>query len=358
MTVERTAGICFCLIITSAIATGQQQSGAGTQPQQQLGTRAGELTYWWAGDVAPRRRVQTRSESAGRDVVVETVEGLNIDGRLAALEEVVTETTRTVPNTEQTRQDVFRVTVDGRRQLSETTESRQDTQPGGDTSVRTTWTADLNGGLRLTSRLIEETRSSTPDVQRTDTTLLLPDINDTIRETERTEHTAQRVAPQVVRHDSTHLVRDINGQWKPIEIRRGEVREIGSSERVEEETIQRPDLNGNLAVAETNVIRSSRSKDQEQVEIDTYAPRTDVHGTNGRPPLSERIHRTTTATANGGRYTVEDVEARSRVSPNEPLQVVRRIVTTVTPVGADQFVTERQVFERDVNGRLRLVRTE
>ena len=195
-------------------------------------------------------------------------------------------------------------------------------------------------------------------MQRTDTTLLLPDINDTIRETERTEHTAQRVAPQVVRHDSTHLVRDINGQWKPIEIRRGEVREIGSSERVEEETIQRPDLNGNLAVAETNVIRSSRSKDQEQVEIDTYAPRTDVHGTNGRPPLSERIHRTTTATANGGRYTVEDVEARSRVSPNEPLQVVRRIVTTVTPVGADQFVTERQVFERDVNGRLRLVRTE
>jgi len=150
MTVERTAGICFCLIITSAIATGQQQSGAGTQPQQQLGTRAGELTYWWAGDVAPRRRVQTRSESAGRDVVVETVEGLNIDGRLAALEEVVTETTRTVPNTEQTRQDVFRVTVDGRRQLSETTESRQDTTPGGDTSVRTTWTADLNGGVRLT----------------------------------------------------------------------------------------------------------------------------------------------------------------------------------------------------------------
>jgi hypothetical protein len=357
MTLERTAGICFCIIITSAIATGQQQSDTTDQRQQRLGMRVSEPTYW-AGDVDPLRRVYTRRESGGRKVEVETVEGLDIEGRLASLEEVVTETTEG-PNTIQTREDVFRVTTDGRRRLAETNESRQDTQPNGDLSaVHNSWVPDLNGGLRLTARLVEETRSSAPDVRRTSTTLLLPSVNEALRETERTESTAQRITPDVVRHESTQLVRDINGRWTPIEMRRGEVRDISASERVEEETIQRQDLNGNLAVTETNVIRSSRTKDQEQVVIETYAPQTDVRGSNGRPPLSERVHRTTTATADGGRSTIEEVEARSRVSPNDPMRVVRRTVTTVTPAGTDQWVTERKVFEVDVNGRLRLVRVE
>ena len=357
MTLQRTAGICFCIVITSAIASGQQQSDTTGQRQRAPGTRVLEPTYW-AGDVDPLRRVLTRRESDGREVVVETVEGLDIEGRLASLEEVVTETTKG-PNTTQTTEDVFRVTTDGRRRLSETTESRQETQPNGDTAtVHTTWVPDLNGGLRLRARLVEESRSSAPDVRRTDTTLLLPSVNEALRETERTEYMAQRISPDVVRHESNHLVRDINGRWKPIEMRRGEVREIGGSERVEEETIQRQDVNGNLAVTETNVIRSSRTKDQEQVVIETYAPQTDVRGTNGRPPLSERVQRTTTVAADGGRSTVEEVEARSRVSPNDPMRVVRRTVTTVSPAGNDQWVTERKVFEVDVNGRLRLVRVE
>jgi hypothetical protein len=38
--------------------------------------------------------------------------------------------------------------------------------------------------------------------------------------------------------------------------------------------------------------------------------------------------------------------------------MIRRTVTTTSPTGTDQWVTERQVFELDVNGRLRLVRNE
>ena len=356
MTLERTAGVCFCIIITSAIAAGQQQSNSTAQRPLELGTRVLEPTYW-AGGVPPLRRVQTRTESDNRQVVVETVEGLDIEGRMAVLEEVVTDTSRTGSETVE-KQDVFRVMPDGRRRLAETTESRIDLQPGAGTSVHNTWTPDLNGGLRLTARLIEERRSPAPDVQRTDTTLLLPDVNQGLREAERIEHTAQRISSDVVRHDQALLVLDINGQWKPVELRRGEVRDIGSTERVEEETVQRPDVSGNMSLAETNVIRRSRTKDEEQEVIETYAPQTDVRGTNGRPPLSERLQRTTTAMADGGRYTVEELEARSRVSPNEPLRVVRRVVTTVSPNGAGEFVTVRQVFELDVNGRMRLVRTE
>ena len=357
MTLERTASICFCLAITSAIASGQQQSDTTGQRQRALSTSVIEPTYS-AGDVTPLRRVHTRSESDGRTVVVETVAGPNIDGRLALFEEVVTETTRRPPTT-QTREDVFQVSADGRRHLSETTESLQDTRANGDTdAVHNTWVPDLNGRLRLTARLVEESRSYASDVRRTDTTLLLPGINEPLREAERTEYTARRINPEVVRHDSTRLVRDVNGGWKPIEIRRGEVREIGTAERVEEETIQRPDMDGNLALAEMNIIRSSRTKDQEQSVVETYAPITDVQGTDGRPPLSERIHRTTTTSADGTRFTVEELEARSPVSPNDPMRVIQRTETTVRPTGTEQWVTERRVFERDVNGRMQLVRIE
>ena len=63
----------------------------------------------------------------------------------------------------------------------------------------------------------------------------------------------------------------------------------------------------------------------------------------------------TAATTDGGRYTVEEVEGLSPVAPDDPLRMIRRTVTTVRQIGTDRWVTERQVFERDVNGRMRLV---
>lgn len=339
MTFVRTAGISFCIVITSAVANGQWQSDS-------------------AGDRAPQRRLHTRSESGGRTIVVETIEGRNIDGRVGPLGEVVTETTEARDFTH-IRQEMFRVTADGHRRLEESNESRQESQSNGTTSaVHSSWVPDLNGGLRLTSQVLEESRSPAPDVRHTDTTLLLPGVDGTLRERQRTEYTEHQISPQVVRHEETQLVPDPNGRWKPIEIRKGEVRRAGTSERVEEETIQRRDLNGNLAVKEVNVIRSSGTKEQEQVVTETYSPQTDVQSLSGRPPLHTRVRRTTTPTADGGSYTVEEVEGRSRVSPNEPLRVVRRTVTTVSKRGPDEWVTERQIFELDPNGRLRLVRIE
>jgi hypothetical protein len=162
--------------------------------------------------------VHTRSESGGREVVVDTSEVPDAEGRLAPFQETVIETIRSAPNTTQTRHDVFGFAPDRRRRLVETTESRRETQANGDTSaVHNTWAPDLNGRLGLTSRQTEETRSAAPDVRQTDTTLLMPGVNDTLRETERTQYTERRLNPGVVRHDSTHLVRDVNGRWQPIE---------------------------------------------------------------------------------------------------------------------------------------------
>lgn len=355
MTLERIAGICFCIVSTSAVATGQQSETTDQGPQGPARSVI-ERTYA-AGDLAHWRRVQTRSESGGRVVVVETSELPDIEGRLAPIQEIVMETIRTAPNTAQTRRDVFGFAADRRRRLLETTESLQETLANGDASaVHNTWAPDLNGRLGLTSRQIEQTRSAAPDVRQTDTTLLVPSLNETLRETERIEYTERRINPGVVRHDRTHLVRDVNGRWQPIETRRGEARKIGASERMKEETIQRRDINGKLAVDERNVTRRSNANEQDDVVIETYAPYADgLSRSDSRLALSQRVHRTTTATADGGRYTVEEVEGRSQVAPNDPMRVIRRTVTTVRHIGTDRWITERQVFERDVNGRLRLV---
>ena len=40
------------------------------------------------------------------------------------------------------------------------------------------------------------------------------------------------------------------------------------------------------------------------------------------------------------------------------MRLTGRTLTTVRPAGAGRWVTERQVFERDLNGQLRLVVNE
>jgi hypothetical protein len=161
-------------------------------------------------------------------------------------------------------------------------------------------------------------------------------------------------APGLVRHETTILVRDINGGWRSIEVRRGEAR-TGPSERVDDETIHRRNLNGELAVTERNVTSRSRTNDQERAVIETYTPYAD--GVSSLA-LSQRVQRTTTGTADGGRYTVEDVESRSRIAPTEPMRLTDRTLTTVRPAGAGRWVSERQVFKRDLNGQMRLVVNE
>jgi len=354
MSPERIAAIGFCLVMTSEAATGQSPRDTAAQGQTAPASTVVERTYA-GGDVAPWRRVQTRSASGSREVVVETFEAPDIEGRLAPAEEIVVETNRTVPNTTQTRRDVFRFAEDGRRTLSEATDSVRETLANGDArAIHDTSAPDLDGRVSLTVRQIEQTRSAPLDAHETDITLLRPDLDDTLRATERTEYSERLIDPATVRHDRTVLVRDINGRWQPVEVRGGQAR-IAGSEHTEEETVQRRDVNGTLAVEEKYVSRRSTANGQEDVVIETHAPYADG---SSRLALSQRVHRTTTATADGGSYTVEEIESRNPAAPGDPMRLTSRTVTTVRQIGSGRWVTERQVFERDVNGRLQLVVNE
>jgi len=118
-------------------------------------------------------------------------------------------------------------------------------------------------------------------------------------------------------------------------------------------TVRNQDLNGTVAVSEQTVTHRAQTNHGDEVVIETYSP--SIEG--GRLELSRRVRRTTTATSDGTQ-TVEETAERNPAAPGEPLRVIRRSVTTVRPTGTDSSVSEKQIFELDVNGRFVPVRTE
>jgi hypothetical protein len=159
--------------------------------------------------------------------------------------------------------------------------------------------------------------------------------------------------------DSTERVRGQNGGWETAEVRNRETRPIGPGDSLEDETIQRLDTSGRLAVSERNVTRRTEANGRKTEVTETFG---DNRQGATRPDtplgLSQRVTRTTTAATGGGTSTVEEVEGRSLAAPNEPMRVVRRIVENVRAVGSGRSETQRQVFERDTNGRMVLVSSD
>jgi hypothetical protein len=112
-------------------------------------------------------------------------------------------------------------------------------------------------------------------------------------------------------------------------------------------------LNGTLGETRRVVTHRSQTGDEDEVITEIYVQSIEA----GRLALRERVRRVTTATSDGSQ-TVEEVESSSLAAPSEPMRIVWRSVTTVRRSESGSTATERQMFERDVNGRLVLVRTE
>jgi hypothetical protein len=352
MTIEHLAGVGFWIVIASAAAIGQQRdpsvSPGPKAPVESAVTRTSP-----AEGALPSRRVETRSETGGREVRTEIVESPDSDGRLRPSTEAVTETSRKAPNVVHTKRDVFGYSAPGQRSLLETSESDQEILSDGSTrTVQNSWTPDSNGRLGLTSRQIQQTKAITPDAKQTDTAVYRAGADNALQESERIQQTERQVGPDLLRTDSTRSVRDQNGRFQRTEERSQEVRTTGPSQRVEEETVHRLDADGKLSLSERNVTRRSTANGQDQLVKETFSKNVGPSmRSDNRMELTERVRRTTTTAADGSSQTIEEVEARNPVSPNDPIRMVRRTVETIRKVDAERWQTDRQVFVLDVNGR-------
>jgi hypothetical protein len=126
-----------------------------------------------------------------------------------------------------------------------------------------------------------------------------------------------------------------------------------SAATVTETVTTRRDLSGRDAVSEKVVTHHDRTNDGERVVIEIYLPREYAD----RLALDRRVRRVSTVTQDGNQ-TVEEIEERNPGSPSEPMRIIQRSVTTVHRSGSEAYVSERLVYEPDVNGRLVLVRKQ
>lgn len=341
-----------------SVVVAAQQTGDSKKPAPSSSVSNTVEASWTGGAGVPSRRVQTRTESNGREVVTETTETPGPDGKFRMSRETKTETARTGDST-QTKQDVYADDGQGRRRLVETTQTDVTTsRDGSSRSVANTMVPDLNGRLALSSQEVRDTKSSSPSVRQTDTSVFRPGVNGPLVETERLQETERKVSSGVTQSESTRFLPDGNGRWKPTEKWNQEVRTSGG-EIVAEETVQRVNDNGSLALSEKRVTKQSKTRGQEQTVIESYSE--GVQGTvrisNGLQ-LTDRVRVTSSTAADGTQQTIREVESRNPVAPNEPLRVIERTVETVRKVGPDRWEMQRQVFALDGNGRLTPVLTE
>jgi hypothetical protein len=328
-----------------------QGGGSAEQAVQSVTTITREYP---PNNLTPWRLTETRSRSGDRELVIETFEVPGNEGKLRPLQETTVEIIRGGTRTRETAA-LFGIDGEGRRQLLERTESTGVTRPdGGSETVRNAFAADLNGRLALTSRRVEHTQSGSAGLE-SGTTLLRPDGNRTLVEMERTRYSERQIDPTLVRYDETHLIRDLNGRWQATEVRTGESRQYGPSQRLDEETVRRADDNGNLTLRERTLTRRIASEGRDEEVTETFAPEDGSSIRSGAPlsrlRLIQVVRRSTTALADGGFRRIEEVERRNPVAPSEPLRVIQRTFTTVRRAGPDRWMTEREVFELDVNGR-------
>ena len=123
---------------------------------------------------------------------------------------------------------------------------------------------------------------------------------------------APQFSPSTTRSSETRWYVDINGQWRAGESRTTEVRETGPSEHLVDETVRRTDVNGNWSDGWRTVTHTSAANGREQKVIESYTQNADgyVHA-DGRLGLSQRVSVSTTATADGGSYSVAEATGRN-----------------------------------------------
>ena len=331
-------------------------SASALAQQQHAEPKIVEVTSSSAG-VLPSREIQTQTTTGDSDVVTATIQGPGIEGRWQTRQETTTETIRKGSATT-VRQDVYGQGAERERVLLERTDADQArSSDGSSQSVSRTWTADLNGRLDLTSQVIEDRSAGAAEGSAR---VFERNVDGRLSEAGQTTISERQLSSGAATRDMKVMRRNLNGGWQPIETRQTDVRNNGSAEHVEEETISQPDMNGVVGMSERTITRRSQANGREDVLIERYVPR-DTAAMNrsaSRMDVSERVRATTSTATDGTRETIEEFEGRSPVATGEPMRLRRRVVTTVRPLAGDQSVVERQIFDLDANGRLVLTATE
>jgi hypothetical protein len=303
-----------------------------------------------AGTANPLRVTESHTESGGRIIDNRKLERLGSGGQYVPYLEIESETVRVNSTTVKTVERSYGTNPDGGRVLvQETREEQQKFGGGAEKVVRSTSSPDANGNLHTVQQEVRESKSAGTGVRQTDSTILLPDVNGNLSPSRKTQVVESKKSDQLTEYKQSVSLPDANGSWRVSEVREGKITGSDAQNRVREENVIHPDLDGHLTVDQRTVTKDEKPAGGEKRQtVDTYSTYSPGSSPDGMQ-LNERVVTVDKTNSGGSRSSVRQVQerdpgdSRAGVRPtSETIDIVRPGLggtshqeQTVRLVGAD-----------------------
>jgi hypothetical protein len=308
-----------------------------------------------SGNLNPTRSSERHTEGKGRIVDTQTLERIGMDGQYVPYLDVERESVKVDASTTRTIERTYGRDPDGRKTLVQVTEEEQRTLPGGGQKVvRNVSSPDLNGGLQLVRREIQDTKQTSASTQETRTTVLSPDINGGLKPTMQIEERQTKSSDNAVEFKKSTMLPDGAGNLQVMEVRQGTIKkEEGRQGSTKEESVLRPDADGRLAVVERTVSKESETAPGEKREtVETYSTAVPGAAADGSLHLTQRITTVNRSRADGGQTTEQQVEERNPGNPGDNPRVTQKTIDIVRPALSGPARETRTTLSLDSTGSL------
>jgi len=302
----------------------------------------------------PTRSTESHTKSGNRTVDKQTIERIGTDGHYQPYLDVEKETVQVNATTVRTIERSFARGPSGEKTLMQVTEEEKQTLGSGDGKlVRTTSNPDLNGGLQVVQKVVENTKKTSPDSQESKTTIFNPDGSGGLVATQQVDERQKRSGHTVEVQKSTMLP-DGSGNWQLVQRTEQTAKEDGK-DRTIDERILKPDSDGRLSVvSRTTSKETETAPGQKRNTSETYSTDTPGLAPDGSLHLNQRVVTVQRAGANGAKTTEQQVEQPNPGDPGSGLQVTTKTTDVSRPSGSGvQESTTIQV--RDASGNMGVV---
>ena|SRR5208283_704907 len=312
-----------------------------------------------SGAANPVRSRVTHSASSNRTTETQSLQRMNSNGNYEPYLDVEKETVNVNATTVRTIERSYATDSQGNRQLMQVTEEERRTISGGGTAgsggagsevktTRTTSNPDANGDLQLVHKEIEDSKQISREVKETKVSILTPDINGGLSESIRKEERETRTGEHTVQYQKTTSMPDGGGNWQPREVKKGVVTGDGK-EQTKDETVLRPDSDGNLEVIQRTVSKEAAAADGEtRATTDTYSIDLPGAARDGDLHPVERVTTIQRTSQGGGQATQTQIEQPNPGSPTEGMRVTGEAIDIVRP-GSGGATRETRTIE-SLNG--------
>ncbi len=303
--------------------------------------------------IMPMQWSVTRSKQGNTETVTRILQSV-ADSQRNTLFVVEEKSTKIDNQTTQVVRRTFNLDSEGKRRAIEVVQEDRRVSPDGSESVsRSISKPDLNGGFSVGRKGSETRTSPSPGVWNTTTQVKLPSPNGGFQDAELIQQVEQEKSPGVKEINKITSVLDNNNRWQPSEQRASLIDEKKDGSKDEQESIYRPDMNGQLSLSEQ--IKNSYRKDaagHEYWTSESYGGQRPGVYRNEPMALERRVVTVGDVLADGTRRTVQKVEERNPADRASGLRPKEETVTTSKLVGNGVREIEAVTKTVDVNGNL------